>query len=955
MLASEALKVICIGVSEYLHKPLHLRFAAENARRLLDAFGSPKGCGVPKANVRLLLDGEANCVAVLEAVSEVASACRHEDVLVIYFSGHGEREGDKFFLLTVEADLENLAATAVEADQLRDIISTCPARGVLVILDCCKSAGLAEVAGGLFTTVGGQEFRLLLSASRAGQMSYEFEGFRGTIFSHHLARVVGGEVPIGDRPGIVYFSELFEFLADRVAEDLETIGHDRTVQETVFAGAYARDPRLFILQQVALETLDAEAPRYSRRFVRRARQRAIGLAITVLLVGAAGYYYYLDHARYLGSVTSQVDGHDGNYLAILAGDRRLNALGFPHVLRVTDIPYLAIPDLERVQLPAFSSDDEIDRLIEGALPPEWRAVLAGWANDTQGLLKFVKQTDDDNDLNDDPAGLPKALDLLGFRVGQDGIPDLEANVTGFVTGRTSAALRQLARLVPDRAIALYEDGMDGHPENTKGLLQGLAGPCPADAPEILSQNAQVTYDKNQGRSLNVDPDPMRAIWWAAVFRTGCTLPPTTFNDIYSHEIYRNNSRDLNVILYAMMHRDHEIIQFVQSDLERNAAKVLRRDKSVYWLDAFDSERRVWSDLRLLTAVGAGAGSVLLPDLMAYDLDKNVKVAAARMAVTQSGITPDMVAKAGSDLWIASVLVDHGWWDSSVVERAVQVSLRRSTPNVGSNFGDAMDYLLHMIRRRHVLEAAPIVAEIRDHSEDHPTIVAASRTLDELVPTTPKPGVSSPRTRFFSVISAALVRPLPPSRVASPLPSSDAYVWYITHYDEGFDTWASRMTEATEESVGILFGLQLSDDAMRRLRIELLDPTRKYIAAALLAAMGSEVDLKLVLSSSDLEVRQEGMNYAILNSNLADVLLNLSADGFARETSYALELQVAFKTMALGLLAKVPASEQGLMLSALVAGAWEATPGLRIWSKSCIAALDGNTEDDANELQLFDAH
>jgi len=35
--------------------------------------------------------------------------------------------------------------------------------------------------------------------------------------------------------------------------------------------------------------------------------------------------------------------------------------------------------------------------------------------------------------------------------------------------------------------------------------------------------------------------------------------------------------------------------------------------------------------------------------------------------------------------------------------------------------------------------------------------------------------------------------------------------------------------------------------------------------------------------------------------------------------------------------------------------WQASPGLRIWSRSYIAALDGNTEDDASELELFDAH
>src|SRR6266496_4496813 len=238
MLASEAIKVVCFGVGRYQRRSLHLRFAADNATRLFEAFAKPEGCGVPRTNMRLLLDEDATAEGMVAALADAASSTEDQDVLIVYFSGHGEREGDSFYLLSSDVDPSDLAATAVNADRVRDILGTCRARGVLVILDCCKSAGLAEVAGGLFTTVGGQDFRLLLSASRAGQMSYEFEAFNGTIFSHHLARAVAGEVPIGDRPGIVYFSDLFDFLAHRVAEDLEVLGAEPGVQEAVFAGTY---------------------------------------------------------------------------------------------------------------------------------------------------------------------------------------------------------------------------------------------------------------------------------------------------------------------------------------------------------------------------------------------------------------------------------------------------------------------------------------------------------------------------------------------------------------------------------------------------------------------------------------------------------------------------------------------------------------------------------------------
>jgi uncharacterized caspase-like protein len=375
VISSQATKVVCIGVSRYRREDLRLAYAADKPRALAAALTASAGCAIPVENLRLLTDDEATVESILGSIAAAAGNCTEDDILIVFFSGHGEREKDIFFLLPVEAESDRLSATAVSATQLRDALGKCQARGVLIILDCCRSAGFAENADSFFRTLGSQEFRILLSASRAGQNSYEFKSQSGTIFSRRLTEATSGNPTLGDRPGVIYFSDLFAFLQKQLAEDLETLGYPSQAQEVVFAGTYSRDPRLFILRQVTLDAIEAQTPRYSQKFVTRSRRRAVGVAATVLLLRLGFYYYYLDHSLYIATATSTIGDFEGDYVAVLAGDPHLNAFGFPHLRDTTDLPALALPN-DSILAAAFGSD--IYGKLSGRLSDDWNAVMAGW-------------------------------------------------------------------------------------------------------------------------------------------------------------------------------------------------------------------------------------------------------------------------------------------------------------------------------------------------------------------------------------------------------------------------------------------------------------------------------------------------------------------------------------------------------------------------------------------------
>jgi WD40 repeat protein len=82
------------------------------------------------------------------------------DLLVAYYTGHGARGADRFYLLTRESDCGDLNETALAAEDLaRALIEGSKAAQVLVILDACYAgagaADLAQVTSRLTVALGG--------------------------------------------------------------------------------------------------------------------------------------------------------------------------------------------------------------------------------------------------------------------------------------------------------------------------------------------------------------------------------------------------------------------------------------------------------------------------------------------------------------------------------------------------------------------------------------------------------------------------------------------------------------------------------------------------------------------------------------------------------------------------------------------------------------------------------
>ncbi len=97
-------------------------------------------------HIRLLCDQEATKANILDELDDFRKKIKHEDRLLIYYSGHGHLEGSQGFWIPVDAVRDKISSY-IRSAEVRDIIQSIDARHILLISDSCFSASLL-VRGG---------------------------------------------------------------------------------------------------------------------------------------------------------------------------------------------------------------------------------------------------------------------------------------------------------------------------------------------------------------------------------------------------------------------------------------------------------------------------------------------------------------------------------------------------------------------------------------------------------------------------------------------------------------------------------------------------------------------------------------------------------------------------------------------------------------------------------------
>src|SRR5579871_1270375 len=319
---SSLIHALCVGVDDPGDPDLpRLGTAESDASELAAALMNPGGCAVPANQVHSVTGKDATRDSILTPLRAITSSAAEQDAIVVYLAGHALQRDGEFFFCPSGIDWAKPSETALRGSDINDCIKATKARGVLLILDCCQSAGFAENAPESFRSLGTGEYRIVLAASRANQRSWEMRDGHGTLFSRNLIDIVSGDILVGPSPGTVYFSDLLQTIQDRMEEQRESLGQDLPPQQPVFAGVYTQDPLLFVHRQLTLEQVKLTTARYSPAYVRRKVRNWLMAVVVAVYFSATVYYGFLRSSQYGATV--------GDKIAIFRGYHGLGAPGYP--------------------------------------------------------------------------------------------------------------------------------------------------------------------------------------------------------------------------------------------------------------------------------------------------------------------------------------------------------------------------------------------------------------------------------------------------------------------------------------------------------------------------------------------------------------------------------------------------------------------------------------------------
>ena len=159
---------------------------------------------------------------VLERIETVLGEAGREDLVLIYFSGHGKlNPAGQLCLATANTKLRALGSTSIPAGSIKSYFDHSASRKKILLLDCCYSGAVGKdfIKGGV-----GEQLQLMsrgqgtfiMTASTGIEVAVEKEGDTYGLFTKHLVQGIRSGEADKDEDGFVDMQELYEYVHEKV-------------------------------------------------------------------------------------------------------------------------------------------------------------------------------------------------------------------------------------------------------------------------------------------------------------------------------------------------------------------------------------------------------------------------------------------------------------------------------------------------------------------------------------------------------------------------------------------------------------------------------------------------------------------------------------------------------------------------------------------------------------------
>ena len=214
-----------------------LRYADSDARLFYDFISTDKGGRFSPDNVKILLNENATRTHILEAIRWIGQRAESEDLVYIFFSGHGvvDDKGLAYFM-PYDADFQKPGIEGLRTNHfIEELQLEINSKQLVLFVDACHSGAAYSLDGIAKDRVNNitynfnqvwreayakqKDVRMAILSASSNQRSYEDRNLKHGIFTWYLIQGMNGAADsagIGDRNGVVTAGELYRYVLDKV-------------------------------------------------------------------------------------------------------------------------------------------------------------------------------------------------------------------------------------------------------------------------------------------------------------------------------------------------------------------------------------------------------------------------------------------------------------------------------------------------------------------------------------------------------------------------------------------------------------------------------------------------------------------------------------------------------------------------------------------------------------------
>ena len=226
---------VVIGISQYnLVRPL--KYADKDALAFHDYLLNQ--VGVPQEQITLLTNQDATLFNLKRNLgTNLKRKAGPHDTVIIYYAGHGAPETDAMspdgdglekYLIPHDADPQDLYSTGLPMREVETIFRRLSAERVIFITDSCYSgatagrtfstaARRAVVSDNFLNRLAKGKGRVVITASRAGEVSEERDDLKHGVFTFYLLQGLRGSADY-DADGVVTVDEVYSYVSTHVPQ-----------------------------------------------------------------------------------------------------------------------------------------------------------------------------------------------------------------------------------------------------------------------------------------------------------------------------------------------------------------------------------------------------------------------------------------------------------------------------------------------------------------------------------------------------------------------------------------------------------------------------------------------------------------------------------------------------------------------------------------------------------------